>query len=103
MANLVGIRESSLHVAHVVTTYTVDYNDRVFQSMDGPTAGTLASRVQNPLKLWIRYMSFFFKNYLVFGLRPSFGILETRKQGFGNWICFRPQYRGGGRHRVPWK
>jgi hypothetical protein len=34
------------------------------------------------------------KNYWVFGLCPSTGILKTRKQRFGNWICFRPQVRG---------
>jgi hypothetical protein len=34
------------------------------------------------------------QNYWVFGLRPSFGILETRKQHFGNWFCFRPEVRG---------
>jgi hypothetical protein len=26
-----------------------------------------------------------------FGLCLSPGILETRKEGFRNWICFRPQ------------
>jgi hypothetical protein len=31
------------------------------------------------------------QSYWVFGLCPSSGILETRKQRFGNWICFRPQ------------
>jgi hypothetical protein len=30
----------------------------------------------------------------IFGLFPSSGILETRKQRFGNWMCFRPQVRG---------
>jgi hypothetical protein len=31
------------------------------------------------------------QNYWVFGLCSSSGIQETRKQRFGNWICFRPQ------------
>jgi hypothetical protein len=36
------------------------------------------------------------QNYWVFGLFPSSGILENRKHGrFGNWICFRPQVKGG--------
>jgi hypothetical protein len=34
------------------------------------------------------------QNYWGFGLFPSSGILETRKQGFGDWLCFRPQVRG---------
>jgi hypothetical protein len=33
-------------------------------------------------------------NYLGFGLLPSSGILDARKQRFGNWICFRPQVKG---------
>jgi hypothetical protein len=33
------------------------------------------------------------QNYWVFGLCSSSGILENRKQRFGNWICFRPQVR----------
>jgi hypothetical protein len=33
------------------------------------------------------------QNYWVIGLCPSSSILETRKQRFGNWICFRPQVR----------
>jgi hypothetical protein len=40
------------------------------------------------------------QNYWVFGLRPSFGILETRKQHFGNWFCFRPQASGGDTYSV---
>jgi hypothetical protein len=35
------------------------------------------------------------ENYWAFGLFPSSGILETRKQRFGNWICSHPQVRGG--------
>jgi hypothetical protein len=31
------------------------------------------------------------QNYWVSGLCPSSRILNTRKQSFGNWICFRPQ------------
>jgi hypothetical protein len=38
--------------------------------------------------------------FLVSGLCPSSGILNTRAydktQRFGNWICFRPQVRRGG-------
>jgi hypothetical protein len=34
------------------------------------------------------------QNYWVFGLCPSSGIPEKRKQRFGNWICFRPQVKG---------
>jgi hypothetical protein len=35
-------------------------------------------------------------DYWVFGLSPSPGILKTQiRQRFGNWICFRPQVRGG--------
>jgi hypothetical protein len=34
------------------------------------------------------------QNYWVFGLCPSSGFLEIRKQRFGSWICFRPQVRG---------
>jgi hypothetical protein len=35
------------------------------------------------------------QNYWVFGLFPSSGILETRKQRcFGNWICLRLQVKG---------
>jgi hypothetical protein len=34
------------------------------------------------------------QNYWVLGLCPSSGILETRKQRFGNWICFRPEVKG---------
>jgi hypothetical protein len=33
------------------------------------------------------------QNYWVSGLRPSFGILNTREQCFGNWTCFRPLVR----------
>jgi hypothetical protein len=33
------------------------------------------------------------QNCRVLGLCPLSGILETRKQCFGNWICFRPQVR----------
>jgi hypothetical protein len=36
------------------------------------------------------------KNYQAVGLCPSSGILKDwRKQRFENWICFRPQVRGG--------
>jgi hypothetical protein len=31
-----------------------------------------------------------------YGLCPSSGNLETRKQRFGSWICFRPQVSWGG-------
>jgi hypothetical protein len=34
------------------------------------------------------------QNHWVLGLCPSSGIIETRKQRFGKWICFRPQVRG---------
>jgi hypothetical protein len=34
------------------------------------------------------------QNYWVLGLCPSSVILETIKQRFGKWICFRPQVRG---------
>jgi hypothetical protein len=34
------------------------------------------------------------QNYWDFGLCPSSGILETRKQHFGNWNCFCPQVKG---------
>jgi hypothetical protein len=34
------------------------------------------------------------QNYWGFGLYSLSNILETRKQRFGNWICFRPQVRG---------
>jgi hypothetical protein len=33
-------------------------------------------------------------NYWVLGLYPSSGVLKTRKQRFGNWMCFRQQVRG---------
>jgi hypothetical protein len=33
---------------------------------------------------------------LVIRLCSLSGILETRKQHFGNWICCRPQVREGG-------
>jgi hypothetical protein len=33
------------------------------------------------------------QNYWVFGLCPSSCIPETRKQRFGNWMCFLPQVR----------
>jgi hypothetical protein len=36
------------------------------------------------------------QNYWVVGLCPPSGILEARKQRFGNWICFRSQVGGGG-------
>jgi hypothetical protein len=32
-----------------------------------------------------------FRNYWLFGLCPPSSILKTRKQLFGNWICFRIQ------------
>jgi hypothetical protein len=35
------------------------------------------------------------QNHWVCRLCPSSGILNTRKQRFGNWKCFRPQVRGG--------
>jgi hypothetical protein len=35
------------------------------------------------------------QNYWVFALCPSAGILETRKERFGDCICFRPQVSGG--------
>jgi hypothetical protein len=34
------------------------------------------------------------QNYWIFGLRPSYDILERRKQRHGNCICFRLQVRG---------
>jgi hypothetical protein len=37
---------------------------------------------------------FIIQNYWVLGICPSFCNLETRKQRFGNWICFFPQMRG---------
>jgi hypothetical protein len=37
--------------------------------------------------------------FLGFVRRPEFKILET--ECFGNWICFRPQMRGG-RHLLCW-
>jgi hypothetical protein len=33
-------------------------------------------------------------NYWVLGLCPLSAILKTRKQTFGNWICFLPQVMG---------
>jgi hypothetical protein len=41
------------------------------------------------------------QNYWVSGLCPSSGILNTRKEGLENWICFRPQVMGG-RHLLCW-
>jgi hypothetical protein len=38
-------------------------------------------------------MVYITQDYWVFGLCPSSGILETRKQIFGNGICFRPLVR----------
>jgi hypothetical protein len=35
------------------------------------------------------------QNYWVFGLRPSSGILETRKHNVLETGCFRPQVREG--------
>jgi hypothetical protein len=32
--------------------------------------------------------------------RPVFLGVETRR--FGNWICFRPQVKGGRRHLLSW-
>jgi hypothetical protein len=39
------------------------------------------------------------QNYWVSALCPSSGIVITRKQCFGNWICFRSQVRVG-RHQL---
>jgi hypothetical protein len=36
------------------------------------------------------------QNYWASRLCPSSGILDTRKQRFGNWIYFCPQVKGGG-------
>jgi hypothetical protein len=41
------------------------------------------------------------QNYWVSGFRPPSGIPNTRKQRFGNWICFRPQVKGE-RHLRCW-
>jgi hypothetical protein len=41
-------------------------------------------------------LDLFVQIYWVSGLCPSFGILNTRKQRFGDWIIFHPQLRGGG-------
>jgi hypothetical protein len=41
------------------------------------------------------------QTHWVCGFCPSSGILKIRKQHFGNWICFRPQARGGS-HYSAW-
>jgi hypothetical protein len=41
------------------------------------------------------------RNYWVSGLCPSSTILNTRKQCFGNWICFHPQAKEVG-HLLSW-
>jgi hypothetical protein len=45
---------------------------------------------------YLKAVLFVIQKYWVLGLRPLSGILETRKQRFGNWICFCLQVRGGG-------
>jgi hypothetical protein len=35
------------------------------------------------------------QNHWVYGLCPSFGILNNKKTRFGNWICFQFQVRRG--------
>jgi hypothetical protein len=34
------------------------------------------------------------RNYWSSGLCPLSGILKTRKERFGNWVCFDPQVEG---------
>jgi hypothetical protein len=46
----------------------------------------------NSLFVFIRQWCILTQNYWVFGLCPSFRILETTNR-FGNWICFRPPAR----------
>jgi hypothetical protein len=47
------------------------------------------------------------QNYWAFGLFRRLVFLEVETRHFGNWFCFRPQVKGGGRGHLlclaPWK
>jgi hypothetical protein len=48
----------------------------------------------NGAKWWLLVAAYETQNYWVFGLCPTFDILNNyRTQHFGNRICFRPQVR----------
>jgi hypothetical protein len=53
------------------------------------------AQVQDNINVLYTLNTIYPQNDWVSGLCPSCGILNTRKQHFGNWICFYPQVRGG--------